>query len=72
MSKLDIHLCPETGICSIIKPDGGKIDLMPGEVSGLKDAGGQDGIKQALAEVDSGFADKLAPEELEQITKALG
>ena len=29
MDKLNIQLCPETGICSIIKENGKKVDLIP-------------------------------------------
>ncbi len=72
MSDLNIQLCPETGICSIIKGDGGKIDLMPDEVHQLQDASGNpDGIKSALAQIDSCFAEGLDPEEVEQISREL-
>ena len=72
MSELNIQLCPETGICSIIKSDGKKIDLMPDEVSQLKDAGGDAAaIKKALAEVDEDFAAQLDSEEVDQVSKQL-
>lgn len=72
MSELNIELCPETGICSIIKADGKKIDLMPDEVGELRDASGNpDGIRQALAEVDDAFADGLDPDEIAQISDQL-
>lgn len=72
MSELNIQLCPETGICSIIKSDGKKIDLMPDEVSQLKDAGGDaEAIKKALAEVDEDFAAQLDSEEVDQVSKQL-
>ena len=72
MSDLNVQLCPETGICSIIKADGSKVDLMPDEVGGLKKASGNaDAVKQQLAVVDSGFADSLNAEELAQISKEL-
>jgi hypothetical protein len=68
MSDLKIELCPETGICSIIKADGKKIDLMPDEVSQLRDASGApEQIKQVLAEVDPSFADALDSAELDQV-----
>ena len=35
MSDLNIQLCPETGICSLIKADGKKVDLMPDEVAAV-------------------------------------
>ena len=73
MSELNIQLCPETGICSIIKPDGKKVDLMPGEVGELKDAAGDVGaVKQAIAQVDDGFAEGLGAEEIAQLVKKLG
>ena len=72
MSNLNIQLCPETGICSIFKQDGNKIDLMPGEVGQLRDASGNpDAIRQALAQVDAGFAEGLDPEEIDQISNEL-
>lgn len=72
MSDLNIQLCPETGICSIIKGDGSKVDLMPDEVSQLRGASGNsDAIKQALAQIDSGFAEGLDPEEIGQVSRKL-
>jgi len=72
MSKLNIELCPETGICSIIKENGKKVDLMPGEVVELRNASGNaDGIKQAIAEADDAFADGLDVDEIAQISSRL-
>jgi len=72
MSKLNIELCPETGICSIIKEDGKKVDLMPGEVADLREASGNpEGIKQAIAEADNAFAAGLDPDEIAQISGKL-
>ena len=72
MSALKIELCPETGICSIVKEDGKKIDLMPDEVAGLCEVSGNpEGIKAAISEVDDGFADGLAPDEIIQISSRL-
>jgi hypothetical protein len=72
MSALNIELCPETGICSIVKEDGKKIDLMPDEVAELCEVSGNpDGIKAAIAEVDDGFADGLDPDEISQISSRL-
>jgi hypothetical protein len=72
MGKLNIELCPETGICSIIKADGAKLDLMPDEVDALRQAGNvTEGIKKALAEVDTQFAEKLDLEELKQLSSEL-
>ncbi len=72
MSNLNIELCPETGICSIIKGDGTKIDLMPDEVEGVRDAGGNpEAIKQTLASIDASFAQGLKADELAAISKTL-
>jgi hypothetical protein len=72
MSNLNIELCPETGICSIIKGDGTKIDLMPDEVNGVRDAGGNpEAVKQTLAAIDAGFAEGLKPDELAAIYRKL-
>ena len=72
MSDLNIQLCPETGICSIIKKDGKKVDLMPDEVSTLKEASGNsDGIKQAIAKIDPAFAEGLDSDEIDQVSNEL-
>ena len=68
MSKLNIELCPETGICSIIKADGKKVDLMPGEVAELREASGNAaGMKQAISEADDAFAEGLNSDEIAEI-----
>ena len=68
MDKLNIELCPETGICSIIKNDGSKVDLMPDEVKNLRVAlENPDGARQVIAEADAGFAASLAADELKQL-----
>lgn len=72
MSELNIQLCPETGICSLVKEDGSKIDLMPDEVSQVRDAAGDpDAVRKALGEIDSGFTEGLAPGQLSQISAIL-
>ncbi|HEY3376390.1 MAG TPA: hypothetical protein VGL77_02760 [Armatimonadota bacterium] len=70
--KLAFELCPETGICSIVRSDKGKIDLMPDEVVAIREAAGDAAQVQAvLAESDRDFAARLSPEELAQIGKTL-
>jgi hypothetical protein len=72
MGKLNIQLCPETGICSIIKADGTKVDLMPGEVSSLREASGKpESIREVIAGVDRGFATLLASEDIDQLASEL-
>lgn len=72
MDKLNIQLCPETGICSIIKKNGTKVDLMPDEVSNLRDAlVHRDSARQVIAGVDASFAKSLAPAELDQLAARL-
>ncbi len=72
MSDLTIELCPETGICSVIKPDGKKIDLMPDEVGQVREAAGAgDAIKRVLAEVDADFAAGLDVAEIDQVAGKL-
>ncbi len=72
MSDLNIQVCPETGICSIIKEDGKKVDLMPDEVSSQRDASGNpDSIKEALGKVDSDFAQGLDSEQINQVSDEL-
>jgi hypothetical protein len=72
MGKLNIELCPETGICSIVKGDGTKIDLMPDEVAGIRNITDPEAVKKAIAEVDESFAKTLDAKDLAQVTKELG
>lgn len=72
MNKLNIQLCPETGICSIIKKNGTKVDLMPDEVKSLRKASSNpDMAKQVLAEADPDFAQSLEPDEINQLAAVL-
>lgn len=72
MSNLIIEQCPETGICSIVKGDGTKIDLMPNEVEELRDASGNnEKIKEALENVDPKFSDALTADEFNQLSSEI-
>ena len=69
MDGLNVQLCPDTGICSIIRTNGKKIDLMPDEVEQLRTVSGKpDAIKRALAEVDSSFAEGLDASEIREVS----
>ncbi len=68
MSEVLIELCPETGICSILKSGACKVDLMPHEVAALREAKGDVAVvKDVVAECDSTFAAALGEEELSAI-----
>jgi hypothetical protein len=72
MAALNVELCPETGICSIVRPNAGKADLMPDEVQTLRSAKGDaTKIRAVLAESDSAFAASLSEQELRDIAGAL-
>ncbi len=72
MTDLNIQMCPETGICSIIKRDGNKIDLISDEVSQVREASGKpDAIRQVLAQIDPGFAAGLDSEEIAELSNEL-
>jgi len=73
MAKLQIELCPETGICSLVRDDGTKTDLMPDEVKQVA-AAAKDGqaVKAVIAAVDEGFAGSLSAAEIAQISAKLG
>ena len=72
MDKLSIQMCPETGICSIFKKDGTKVDLMPDEVKNLRAAlGNGAAARRVLAEADPDFAKSMAPDELKQLAACL-
>ncbi|MHC4872624.1 MAG: hypothetical protein ACYTFY_12350 [Planctomycetota bacterium] len=67
MSEVNIELCPETGICSILSGNT-KADLMPDEVAQLKSAAGDiEKIKAIISEADSSFADSLDEDALRKI-----
>ncbi len=69
MAKLNIQLCPETGICSVIKEDKTKIDMMPGEVAQLRLASGDtEKSREILALIDAAFSESLDTEELHQLS----
>ena len=69
MGKLNIELCPETGICSVIKENGKRIDMMPDEVDQLREAGGDaEKIKEVIGQVDANFGAELEAEELDQLS----
>ena len=72
MDPLNIQLCPETGICSNIKKNGSKVDLMPDEVQQLRAAlRNPDAARDVIAEADADFAAALAPDELQQLATEL-
>lgn len=72
MDKLNVELCPETGICSIVRGNGTKVDLMPDEVESLRAAlANPDAARKVIAEADSGFAQSLALDELKQVAAQL-
>jgi len=58
-STVVVEVCPETGICSIVKGSGEKVDLMPDEVTQLRNAGDSEAAKSILAEIDPNFAEAL-------------
>jgi hypothetical protein len=69
MAKLNVQLCPETGICSLIREDRTKIDMMPDEVAQLRQASGDtERSKAILAQIDAGFSQSLDDEELGQLS----
>jgi len=66
---MKVEKCPETGICSIIREDGKKVDLMPDEVIKLQEASGdQSKIVEILRDVDDGFATTLTDAETDIIS----
>jgi len=72
MEKLTIELCPETGICSIVKPNGTKVDLMPDEVQDLRAAlDNPESARQVVAEADDKFAASLSADEWKQLAERL-
>ena len=69
MSELVVEVCPETGMCSIVRSSAGKADLMPDEVIALREAGRDaDKIRAIIAESDAAFAASLSEKELRDIS----
>jgi len=68
MTELTVELCPETGICSIIKGDGRKVDLMPDEVEAIRGADRDVvAVRAVIAGCDADFASALDIRELRQV-----
>lgn len=73
MSDIKVELCPETGICSIVRDDGSKVDLMPDEVISIRDAGGEkDTARGVISNVSTDFANALSDEEISEISSRVG
>ena len=72
MSKLNVSVCSETGMCSIMKSGTDKVDLMPNEWDEIKNAAGDIAkIRNIVSEADPTFAKNLSDEELANVV-ALG
>lgn len=70
--SIHVEICPETGVCSLIRPDNTKADLLPGEVSAIASfAGKPEAIRAVIGASDEGFAARLTTLELEQIGREL-
>ena len=70
--NLRVELCPETGICSIVRPDSTKVDLMPDEVEAIRSAkDGVEAIRRVIGDCDGDFAAKLGTSELALIGREL-
>jgi len=68
MATLTIELCPETGICSLVRADGSKADLMPDEVDALRGANADaKKLREVVAGSDASFATALSEADLKQI-----
>jgi hypothetical protein len=69
MEKMIVELCPETGICSLVKGGGDKTDLMPFEVDELKKLAASDieKVKAVIAQGNEEFAKKLTADDIKQI-----
>lgn len=71
-SNLTIEVCPETGICSIVRADAAKIDLMPDEVADIRENGSDPQQVRAVIEAtDHAFAVSLSADDYAHIGKRL-
>lgn len=72
MSELVIERCPETGICSLVRPDQSKVDLMPEEVAAIAAAAASpEAVRAVVDGADAAFAARLSPAELSEIARQL-
>ena len=72
MADIVVELCPETGICSIVKNGTEKVDLMPDEVDAIRAAKGDaKAIQAIIANADDSFAGKLEIGELAQVGRQI-
>jgi len=72
MSDIEVHICPETGICTILKEGGTKVDLMPDEAQAIRGADGDaDTIREVISRSDGTFAEALEQEEIDSIAKGV-
>lgn len=72
MTRVDIHMCPETGICSILKQDGGKIDMAMDEVDELREASGHlEKIRELIADLDSSFNEQLDDDDIAYLSRKI-
>ena len=73
MTELKVELCPETGICSILRETVGKADLMPDEVEQIREAGNDLAkIRSIVAAGDAAFAVSLTDADLRRIAADVG
>lgn len=69
---MDVELCPETGLCSIVRAGGSKTDLMPDEVMAVRAcAGDLAKVREVVAGADDAFGASLTDEELRQIARSV-
>lgn len=70
--ELMYEVCPETGICSIVRSGAEKVDLMPTDVQTIREAGGAPAtVRAVIADCDTAFAAGLSDEEVAGIGKKL-
>lgn len=73
MHKMAVEVCPETGLCSIVRASGAKTDLMPDELVALREAGADlTKVREVVAGADAAFGAALSDEELRQIARSVG
>lgn len=72
--KVVVEMCPETGICSLVKGGGAdKTDLMPFEVDELKKLSIEDTekIRELIAQGNPTFAQSLTVDDIKRIYREL-
>ncbi len=64
---MQVTICPDTQICTIVRGDKTQLDLMPCEMSDVQLASSREAMREAISEADPKFAKALSDAELDEL-----